>query len=50
MTDLGELPSNIVEKINAETNEVILSKWLRIAAKATSIEEFEFLIDKINEQ
>ena len=39
--DLGKVPQKILECINQETDLDILSKWLKYAAKATSIAEFE---------
>ena len=39
--DLGNIPQRILECIQKETNLDILSKWLKYAAKATSIAEFE---------
>ena len=41
LEDIGEIPQELHEKINAETNIEILRKMLKLAAKADSIEEFE---------
>ena len=41
LEEFGQVPLRIVEVINAEDNPEVLSRWLKAAAKATSIEEFE---------
>ena len=39
--ELGQVPQRIVELIRAEDNLGVLSRWLKSAARATSITEFE---------
>ena len=39
--DLGEIPNVLQERIRKETNLQVLSKWLKAAARAESIAEFE---------
>ena len=39
--ELGQIPQRVVELIRAEDNPEILSKWLKSAARATTIAEFE---------
>ena len=41
LEELGQVPQRIVDLIRAEDNLNILSKWLKSAARATSITEFE---------
>lgn len=41
LEELGKVPQRIVELIRAEDNPGILSRWLKSAAKAGSITEFE---------
>lgn len=41
LAELGQIPQQIVQRIYQETNLEILSKWLKNAAKASSISEFE---------
>ena len=36
----GEIPEDIRSKINAQTDENVLKKWLIAAAKASSADEF----------
>ncbi|MDE7254015.1 MAG: hypothetical protein K2O32_13890, partial [Acetatifactor sp.] len=38
--DLGDIPSSLKERITAQEDETILRAWLKLAAKAESIEEF----------
>lgn len=40
LSDLGAIPENILTKINNETDLDILTFWMKLAAKSTSIEEF----------
>lgn len=40
LSDLGEVPEYLSSKIKAEKESAILSSWLRLAARAQSIEEF----------
>ena len=41
LEELGQIPQRVEELIKAEDNPEILSKWLKSAAKAGSIAEFE---------
>ena len=41
LEEFGQIPLRVVEVVNAEDNPDVLSKWLKSAAKATSIAEFE---------
>ena len=41
LEEFGQVPQRIMEIIRAEDDPDILSKWLKFAAKAGSIEEFE---------
>ena len=41
LEEFGQIPPRIVELIKAEDNPDILSRWLKTAAKAESIAEFE---------
>ena len=41
LSDLGEVPLQLSNRIMKEDNAEILSKWLRLAAKAESVEAFE---------
>ena len=41
LEELGKVPQRIVELIRTEDNLGILSRWLKSAARATSIAEFE---------
>ena len=38
--DFGEIPSSLKEQITAQKEEEVLRVWLKLAAKAGSIEEF----------
>lgn len=40
LSDLGPIPKNILAKIDSERDPSILSRWLKWAAKADSLEEF----------
>ena len=40
LNDLGEIPISLEEQITAQKDEEILRAWLRLAAKAESIEDF----------
>lgn len=40
LSDLGTIPENIVSRIDNERDTDTLSRWLKLAAKAESIEEF----------
>lgn len=41
LEDYGEIPRELRMKIAAEQDFNILKKWIRLAARATSIEEFQ---------
>lgn len=41
LEELGQVPQRIVELINEQDSIDILSRWLKTAAKAGSIAEFE---------
>lgn len=41
LEELGNIPKQLMQRINQETNLNILSKWLKCAAKASSFAEFE---------
>ena len=41
LEDLGELPDSLKTCIMEQTDTKLLRKWLKVAAKATSIDEFE---------
>ena len=40
LEDKGEIPEEIKTKIVAEPNYEVLTKWLQLAAKSETIEEF----------
>ncbi|MDR2711779.1 MAG: hypothetical protein LBB91_01545 [Clostridiales bacterium] len=40
LSDIGEVPDDLHEKILAQNDLAILSKWLRISTKVNSINEF----------
>lgn len=40
LSDLGDIPSPLKNRITAQEDETILRAWLKLAAKAESIEEF----------
>ena len=41
LEELGQVPQRIVELINSQDNIDVLSRWLKSAARAGSIAEFE---------
>lgn len=41
LKDLGEVPEKLREKIMGQKNTEVLNRWLKCAAKAESIEEFQ---------
>ncbi|MBD5519280.1 MAG: hypothetical protein HDR07_12650 [Lachnospiraceae bacterium] len=41
LEELGNIPKQLIQRINQETNSDILNKWLKCAAKASSFAEFE---------
>lgn len=40
LSDLGSIPKDILEQIDSEPNPTVLTRWLKLAAKSDSIEEF----------
>ena len=40
LSDLGTIPQNITKQIDSETDLDTLRRWLKLAAKSESIEEF----------
>ncbi len=47
LEDYGEIPDSIMDKLNNEKDLKVLAKWLKLAAKSDSMEEFA---EKINEE
>lgn len=45
LDDLGEIPSALMDRINFESNPQTLQSWVKLAARAESISDFE---EKIN--
>ena len=41
LEELGNIPNQLIQRINKETNSEVLSKWHKYAAKASSFAEFE---------
>ena len=41
LKDLGNIPKQLIQRISRESNADILNKWLKCAAKASSLAEFE---------
>lgn len=41
LTDLGDISSSIESIVRKEQNVAILKKWLKLAARSSSFEEFE---------
>lgn len=41
LKDLGEIPESLKEKIMGQKDEQLLGKWIKLAARVSSIEEFE---------
>lgn len=48
LNDIGELPDSLKNLIMEQTDAQTLQKWLKLAARAGSIEEFENSIDLIS--
>lgn len=46
LEDYGELPEGLMERIGQEKSDKILKKWLKLAARAGSIEDFMENMDK----
>lgn len=40
LEDYGSVPEQLAEEISSQQNVEVLKKWLKLAAKVTSIEEF----------
>ena len=40
LEDYGPVPENLKERIMSETTLAVLKRWLRLAAKVQSLEEF----------
>lgn len=40
LSDLGPIPKDILEQIDNEPNPTVLTRWLKLAARSDSIEEF----------
>lgn len=47
---LGEIPASVRERITAQTDEAVLRVWLKQAAKAESVSEFEEQIESIRNE
>lgn len=41
LEEVGKIPARIVQRISQETDLAVLSRWIRCAASASSIAEFE---------
>ena len=41
LEELGNIPNQLIQRLNKETNSEVLSKWHKYAAKASSFAEFE---------
>lgn len=41
LRDFGEVPDTLKEKITATTDVTILNQWVKLAARACSIEDFQ---------
>ena len=46
LSDVGDIPLSLREQITAQKDEAVLRAWLKLAAKAESIEAFEERIMK----
>ena len=46
LAEAGPVPENLRKRVMEQTEETVLSKWLKLAAKSSSIEEFCRNIDK----
>ena len=47
LEDLGEVPQELQDEIYAERNLEVLSKMLKLAAKAKSIEDFQAKVEEM---
>ena len=41
LEELGDVPTLLQERINAQKDEKILRKWIKLAARVETVEEFE---------
>ena len=41
LSDLGQVPEDLQKRIHAQRNQAILKNWIKLAAKAKTIEEFK---------
>ena len=46
LEDLGEIPETLKSKIMQEERPDVLRRWLKLAAKAETIEQFEKSVEK----
>ncbi len=46
LENLGEIPETLKSKIMQEEKPDVLRRWLKLAAKAETVEEFEKKIEK----
>ena len=46
LEDLGEIPETLKSKIMQEEKPDVLRRWLKLAAKAETIEQFEKSVEK----
>lgn len=46
LSELGEVPEPLRETIMEQSNLTVLSKWLKLVAKAQSVKEFEERMQK----
>ena len=45
LADLGDIPEDIQRRICTEEDEDILRKWLKLSARAESVEDFKIQMD-----
>ena len=48
LESFGEISDSLQKKIAEQTNALVLVGWIKLAAKAKSIEEFSFHMDKLD--
>ena len=48
LESFGEISDGLRKKIAEQTNALVLVGWIKLAAKAKSIEEFSFHMDKLD--
>ena len=46
LSDLGDIPSSLREQVTAQKDEAVLRAWVKLAAKAESVEKFSEQIMK----